>query len=192
MHVSQANAILCCTHWILLTPMLTDCIRYALRGARALFPILLNVFCRKRFKTIAHEEWSDVQQHRGFYRSWLVYFTGFIYSILPAWSHEKTASHFPCHHVPSRFSSGLRAGSRHFHLLAFLFDLALLHAHQSSPCSKWRIPHAEDYLMQLTSGPQRGICLWAERCAESFRLRRFVSVFRGHSKSRCWNVINVV
>lgn len=179
----------------LLTPMLTDCIRYALRGARVMFPIFLNVFCHKRFKTIAHKEWSDVYIYTAvweFYGSWLVYFTGFIYSILPAWSQEKPASHFPCHHVPSRFSSGLRAGSRHFHFLAFLFDLALLHAHQSSPCSKWRIPHAEDYLMQLTSGPQRGICLWAARCAESFRLRRFVSVFRSHSKSWCCNVINAV
>lgn len=35
------------------------------------------------------------------------------------------------------------------------FDLAILHAHQSLPCSKWRIPHTQDYLMQLTNSPQR-------------------------------------
>lgn len=37
----------------------------------------------------------------------------------------------------------------------FPFDLALLHAHQSLPCSKWRIPHTLDYLVQLTNSPQR-------------------------------------
>lgn len=36
------------------------------------------------------------------------------------------------------------------------FDLAPLHTHQSSPCSKWRIPRAEDYLVQLTGGPHKG------------------------------------
>lgn len=37
----------------------------------------------------------------------------------------------------------------------FPFDLARLHAHQSLPCSKWRIPHTLDYLMQLANSPQR-------------------------------------
>lgn len=37
----------------------------------------------------------------------------------------------------------------------FPFDLALLHAHQSSPCSKWRIPHTHRIIFtQLTNSPQ--------------------------------------
>lgn len=135
MHVLQANTILCCTRWILLTPMLTDCIRYALRGARALFPVLLNVFCHKRFKTIAHKEWSDVNAHNsiGAYGSWRVYFTGFIYSILPAWSPEKkrrVTFPFPpgCEQAADIFISWLS-------FLIWLFSTLISHRHAQNGVS---------------------------------------------------------
>lgn len=66
---------------------------------------------------------------------------------------KKLASHFPCHHVLSHHSSRLKQADISFP--GFPFDLAFLHAHQSLACSKWRIPHTQDYLRQLTNSPQR-------------------------------------